>query len=1058
MRRLVMALGLLALLPLGVEAQYFGRNKVQYTTHNFAIIQTEHFDVHYYPEEREAAMDVARMAERSYVRLSRMLNHQFTDRKPIILYASHSDFQQTNTTYGQVDEGVGGFTDFLRHRNVFPLTGSYRETEHVLMHEMVHQFQFDIWSRGRGASGIQGIFQANAPLWWAEGMAEYLSIGPVNTNTAMWLRDAALEGELPSADDFFRVFPYRFGHALVAYIGERWGDEMIGTITRGALGGGLQASVRRATGLTFEQLVLQWQDAVQKQYLPEVGTRVKARAVAQPLLTEEMSDGTWHLAPALSPDGSLIAYFSEKDFYFVDLYLADAHTGKVIRRLLKSSYSSNFETYRYISSSAAWSPDGRFLAFAAKRGGQDDLVIVDPHRNRIVRRIQLDLNGALTPAWSPDGSQLVFVGLDGGLSDLFLVNADGTGVRRLTNDKYAEMHPAWSPDGRTIAFTTDRGPETDFDRLTYGNYRVGLLDIASGRVTLPEGMGLGKNASPQWSPEGNVIAFVSDRNGINNLYLHDLTTDATTRLTDFYTGVSGLTPLSPVLSWAQGADRLAFVYFEKGKYDVYTLNNPRLVGQQSGITAAVDAPVAPVAQPAAAVTPAPVVAEPPPQVLGSTTVYRGQEGFRPANQLRAGDDSSMVRPLQVASILGSAEIGAPDTTEFTLREYRSRLEPSQVLRPSIGYVRDNFGRGVTGQAGVVLDDMLGNRQALIAASLNGRVEETQFVAAYQNLGRRWNWGASLSQDPYFFYNGAFIETTPNSRDAAWVTQIRRIIYRQAAASTAYPFSRFQRVELGLNMVQLDDAVLEIVEPFDAVTGFPIAPPSLRTEKIGSIAFAQPRAAFVFDNSLSNYVGTFLGKRYRFEVSQAIGGWSFTQGLADYRRYDRLFGPFTLATRGLYFGRMGKDAENFTFFGGSTELIRGYTYGSFERNECSPENPDVATACRSFDALVGSQVAVASAELRFPLLYAALGFLPIGFPPIEGALFYDIGMVWDKNSTLKWRRDAGDDPFLVRVPLQTLGVSARTNVLGIAILRVDYSVPQRRPGMKGLWTLSLSPAF
>jgi hypothetical protein len=500
------------------------------------------------------------------------------------------------------------------------------------------------------------------------------------------------------------------------------------------------------------------------------------------------------------------------------------------------------------------------------------------------------------------------------------------------------------------------------------------------------------------------------------------------------------------------------VYFEKGKYDVYTLNNPRLVGQQSGITAAVDAPVAPVAQPAAAVTPAPVVAEPPPQVLGSTTVYRGQEGFRPANQLRAGDDSSMVRPLQVASVLGSAEIGAPDTTEFTLREYRSRLEPSQVLRPSIGYVRDNFGRGVTGQAGVVLDDMLGNRQALIAASLNGRVEETQFVAAYQNLGRRWNWGASLSQDPYFFYNGAFIETTPNSRDAAWVTQIRRIIYRQAAASTAYPFSRFQRVELGLNMVQLDDAVLEIVEPFDAVTGFPIAPPSLRTEKIGSIAFAQPRAAFVFDNSLSNYVGTFLGKRYRFEVSQAIGGWSFTQGLADYRRYDRLFGPFTLATRGLYFGRMGKDAENFTFFGGSTELIRGYTYGSFERNECSPENPDVATACRNFDALVGSQVAVASAELRFPLLYAALGFLPIGFPPIEGALFYDIGMVWDKNSTLKWRRDAGDDPFLVRVPLQTLGVSARTNVLGIAILRVDYSVPQRRPGMKGLWTLSLSPAF
>lgn len=1061
-QRLALAIAALAAVPAAADAQYFGRNKVQYSTHNFAIIQTEHFDIHYYPEAREAALDVARMAERAYARLSRILNHRFMDRKPIILYASHSDFQQTNVIPSQVDEGTGGFTDFLRHRNVFPLTGSNAETEHVLMHEMVHQFQFDIWSRGRGASGIQGIFQANAPLWWAEGMAEYLSLGPVNTNTAMWLRDAALEGDLPKADDFFRVFPYRFGHALVSYIGERWGDEVIGTITRGALGGGLQASVRRATGLSFEQLVLQWQDHVQRLYLPEVGTRVKARAVAQPLLTEEQSQGTWHLAPALSPDGSLVAYFSEKDFYFVDLYLADGNTGKVIRRLLKSSYSSNFETYRYISSSASWSPDGRFLAFAAKSGGKDDLVIIDPHRNRVVRRIQLDLNGALTPAWSPDGSQLVFVGLDGGLSDLFIINADGTGLRRLTNDKYTKMHPAWSPDGRTIAFTTDRGPDTDIERLIFGNYRIGLLDLASGRITLPTGMGVGKNASPQWAPDGQSVAFVSDRNGINNLYLHEVATEVTTRLTDFYTGVSGLTPLSPVLSWSHGSDRLAFVYFEKGQYDVYTLANPRAVARQSGILVAADEPAAPATpeapRPAAQQRPAGEVTPPSPQVLGGTTVYRGQEGFRPAGQLGAAADTGAVRPLQVANVLGAAEIGVPDTSEFVFREYRPRLEPSQVLRPSIGYVRDNFGRGVTGQAGVILDDMLGNRQAIIAASLNGRVEETQFLAAYQNLARRWNWTVGVSQDPYFFYNGAYIEPGLGPRDANYVTQIRRIIYRQGSFGVAYPFSRFQRIELGGSLVNLQEDNLEIVEPFDILSGFPTAPPLLRTENLGSVGFGMPRAALVFDNSLSNYIGAFLGRRYRFEVSQAIGGWSFTQALADYRRYDRLAGPFRLATRALYFGRLGGDADRFTVFGGTTDLIRGYTYGSYDRLECAPGTPDVQTRCLEFDQLLGSQIAVASAELRFPLLYAALGFLPIGFPGIEGAIFYDIGMVWNGNSEFKWKREEGDDPRIVRVPLQTFGFSARTNVLGIAVLRLDYAIPQRRPGMGGLWTLSLTPAF
>ncbi|MDX2057008.1 MAG: hypothetical protein SFV24_04340, partial [Gemmatimonadales bacterium] len=375
MRRLLLALLAAILLPSALAAQYFGRNRVQYGRFDFRIVQTEHFDVYYYPEERAAAMDIARLAERSYARLSRVLNHEFEDRKPIILYASHSDFQQTNLGGGDVDEGTGGFTDFLRHRNTFPLSGSYADNEHVLAHEMVHQFQFDIWSRGRGGAGIQGIISANAPLWFGEGMSEYFSLGPVDSKTAMWLRDGALEGKLPTARDFLTVFPYQFGHALITYIGQRWGDEAIGAITKNAVGGGLDLALRRVLGMNFEQLVEQWRDAVTRQYLPEIGNRVKARAVSQPLLTEKLSEGTWHLAPALSPDGSRVAYFSEKDFFFVDLWLADGTTGKPIRRLLKSSYGSNYETFRYISSSSAWSEDGKMLAFAAKRSGKDDIVL-----------------------------------------------------------------------------------------------------------------------------------------------------------------------------------------------------------------------------------------------------------------------------------------------------------------------------------------------------------------------------------------------------------------------------------------------------------------------------------------------------------------------------------------------------------------------------------------------------------------------------------------------------------------------------------------------------------
>src|SRR5437867_10910347 len=91
-------LALLVGVPSLLSAQYFGRNKVQYTKFDFKVIQTEHFDVYYYDRERVAALDAARMAERGYGRLSKVLNHEFKERKPIILYASGSDFQQTNAT------------------------------------------------------------------------------------------------------------------------------------------------------------------------------------------------------------------------------------------------------------------------------------------------------------------------------------------------------------------------------------------------------------------------------------------------------------------------------------------------------------------------------------------------------------------------------------------------------------------------------------------------------------------------------------------------------------------------------------------------------------------------------------------------------------------------------------------------------------------------------------------------------------------------------------------------------------------------------------------------
>src|SRR6266700_3980241 len=662
------ALALFGAAPLA--AQYFGKNKVQYQAFDFKIIQTEHFDVYYYPAERTAALDAARMAERWYARLSRILHHQFQGRKPIILYASQSDFQQTNVT--DVFEGLQGSTDFFKHRMVLPFTGSYAEFEHVIGHEMVHQFQFDVISRGRIGAGVQTLVNANLPLWFMEGMAEYLSIGPIDPLTSMTLRDASLEGHLPTIEEMTydpRIFPYHFGHALLAYVGEKWGDEAIGQILQASIASGVEGGFKRALGVTLDDLSSEWRDAVQTTYLPQLADHYRARRIAQPLLTQKRSEGTLHLAPALSPDGRDIAYFSEKNSFFVDLYLADAETGRVKRRLVKSTLNSNYESLRFINSAGSFSPDGRYFAIAAKRKDRDDLVILDVKKDEEVRRIPLPLNGLTTPAWSPDSKELVFTGYDGGISDLFVVNADGSGLHRLTNDKYADLQPSWAPDGKTIAFVTDRSPATDFSLLKFGNMRIALYHLDDGRIGLLRHMDDGKNINPVWAPDGRSLAFVSDRgDGISNIFLYDFTDSNIYQLTDVYTGVTGITPLSPCLSWAHEADRLAFAYYEQGEYNVYGVDNPRSLKRQPYQPPA-NAPVASLLaaqrralNPASASAPGPVPGAPaigpgasaapasPPTVAAQPaggSVYRTPTGFRASGTLTPGgvDSSSAGAPV-----------------------------------------------------------------------------------------------------------------------------------------------------------------------------------------------------------------------------------------------------------------------------------------------------------------------------------------------------------------------------------------------------------------------------
>src|SRR5579859_2347255 len=125
----VVAAGLM-MFASSASAQYFGQNKVQYKRLQFQILKTEHFDIYFYPSEQTGVELAARMAERWHARLGRILKHPLQGRQPLVLYASHTDFGQTNVIPGELGEGIGGVTEPLRRRIVLPLAGPLSDTDH----------------------------------------------------------------------------------------------------------------------------------------------------------------------------------------------------------------------------------------------------------------------------------------------------------------------------------------------------------------------------------------------------------------------------------------------------------------------------------------------------------------------------------------------------------------------------------------------------------------------------------------------------------------------------------------------------------------------------------------------------------------------------------------------------------------------------------------------------------------------------------------------------------------------------------------------------------------
>ena len=1045
--------GILFLTHENSHAQYFGQNKVRYKNLKFKVYQTPHFQIYYYLKNDSVIKRFAQETELWYTIHQQVFQDTFQKANPIILYADHPDFEQTTAIQGEIGVGTGGVTEGLKNRVVMPIMETNQTTRHVIGHELVHAFQYHLLLDKESNGNIGNL--GNLPLWMIEGMAEYLSLGKKDAYTAMWMRDAYLNKDIPSIKALTtsnKYFPYRYGEAFWSFMGSTYGDSVIVPFFKNTARFGLDYGIRRTFGYDEKTLSNLWKNSIEATYKPYLKDTLQIPVGLRVL--DDKNSGKINVAPAISPDGKYIAFLSEKNLFTIDLFLADAKTGRVLRKLTSKVSNTHIDEFNFIESAGAWSPDGKRFAFSVFNEGRNKILIINVASGKVLREASMGKAKQFSNlSWSPNGNDIVFNALAEGQSDLYQYNIPSKTVTQLTNDKYTDYQPSFSHDGKKIVFSSDR---TTYDQSLAQTipFNLAVYDLATKTTIDIKVFNGANNLNPAFSADDKYVYFLSNRDGFRNMYRYDLGSTTTEQLTNLFTGISGITEFSPALSLSANND-VVYSYYRAQKYAIYNARvsdfQPKAVENQAlNFDAAL---------------------LPPPKSVGVDLINTNLNNFLAYQKIPVDSIHNIpFRPQFKLDYLGSSGVGA-------------------------GVSR--YGAGLASGIQGLFSDITGRNQIYAGAAVNGQIYDFGAQLAYINQQGRWNFGVSASHVPYQYatYREG-LSTVPVNNKPTSVYESRydltRTFQDALQVFTSYPFSKVTRIEFGTGASQYYYRVDRYSTYYNyASTNNVITPTNglySEHEKISRQQYLaetgydlmpftlyQANTALVGDNSYFGVASPLAGYRYRIGIEGDVGTYKFFAPTIDLRKYVRTK-PVTFAGRIYGYGRFGNSSEAlFPLFIGYPYLIRGYEATSFYNNNSRN------TGNFTINQLQGSRTAVANFEVRLPFTGPEkLSQIKSKFLFSELNFFFDAGLAWNAGDKIAFKKepdantysvDASGNPIydrfgqLVypagynRVPAMSTGISLRINIFGAFVLEPYVAIPfQRTDVQKPVFGLTFAPGW
>lgn len=990
---------LVTLLPT-LSAQEFGKNKVQYRDFDWKFIQSANFDIYFYDEAGlNLATFTANVAEDALVSLQTNLRYRVTDRISIIVYNAKNHFQQTNVVSAYMPEGVGGVTELYKNRIVVPFEGEWEKFRHVIHHELVHAVLNGKFYGGSVQSLISNNIQVELPIWMNEGLAEFEAHDGYNVETDMFIRDAVIGEYMPELYRLNGFFAYRGGQAFYWYVAENYGRDKIGELLDRIRSSSLDEAFKGAFGKGLRDFSEQFLYDLKRRYWPDIADRTRPRDIAEMLTDHRNEESFMNASPSISPDGSKVAFISDKDGSR-SVYLMDLNDASESYRLFEGERNVEFEELHLLSPRISWSPDSRRVAMAVKSRGEDVIMVVDVD-TRKRERLEFPLDAIYSVAWSHGGNRLAFQGIRGDMSDIYIYNLSDRTLENLTQDIYSDFDPAWSSDDRIVYFLSDRQENTvrrdsglsqriwEYDFSQIDLYGIDLETSLMQRITDGES----REKSPVTGPDGGLF-IISDKNGIDNIYLRTDAGSAFRPLTNSITGVEQI-------SVTPDGGKMVFSAWNGTGYDLFLLRDPmRSSSAKSDLE-----PTDYFREIEATETLA--------EEEGRVEVRTGVAGYGGVEieleeavvPFEAGEtvDHSVFLSDELPPVGAVAETG-----EYIPRDYKVKFS-TDIIQATGGY--SSF-YGPQGVIQALFSDELGDHQILVATDLQLDLNNSDFYFTYSYLAKRTDYEIGLFQEAVLFRVGAFGDIT-------------RFRERGFSSRLLYPLDRFQRVEGSISLMNVSREVI-------SREGF------LPDQ---SKYMALPGARYVFDNTETLLLSPVRGSRYfiggTFSPKIGENGVGFTTFEGDFRHYIPLdkWGLWDIAMR--FTGGVSFGGEPQQFYVGG---IDGFWINSDFADDGIPiENAEDYSLfspvypLRGYDwgEALGSKYGLINLELRYPLLIGGQGGLLASILQfVTGTVFLDVAAAWDDKLSLT--RELLDGRTVVDDLRIGTGIGLRSFVLGLPV--------------------------